>query len=526
MRSTLLVLLFLVTSCNPAPRTQVMLIVDADATVRAMSPNVSVRIRGGESLDMISAGETREFFGPQFPMEVPIIPRDNEANRVFRVEVRAIPPSGGPSIVVRAASGFVRGQTRSLFVFLSGSCAGDECAGQPEQTCAEGRCQTVTFTRPDTLPIYGTRFDAGVVGDGGCAPFCVEICNNGGDDDDDGFVDCADFDCTARVECGGCNQCTAGNPTTCDISTRCTDFNGDACYECTPRANAGEPCAATFECYEPLVCGAGGTCTTATVGGEGAPCSLDNECSVDGSLFCAPPPASFCVRPCSSDADCSSASLGPYCMNVPITGRKVCGDTLCDPAVPNGCPNGNVCTLVGAGDNGRAATICLTATDTSGVGGSCFAQRDCLPGLFCTAQPGMSGLCVPLCNRTLPCPAPLSCVTLTTLGQIDGLPWRVYDRNLGVCAPSCTDSSQCPPWAQCVGNQCTGAHEGERCFASGGCALTPGECQTAPGAPVGQLRCTSDGLCHCSCDPALGSFCRSEFPNCIDPNGDGVLECY
>jgi hypothetical protein len=149
-------------ACDPAPRTQVMVIIDADAQLRAEIADVSAVVEGGPSRTTLAQVSEETIAVRHWPLQLPIVPQDDDASRFFRVEVTGFDGAGTRLVVARAISSFVEEETRALVIRLERSCNGRfDCA--IDETCQRGSC-TNAFVSPDDLPLLGT--DAGT-SDGG-----------------------------------------------------------------------------------------------------------------------------------------------------------------------------------------------------------------------------------------------------------------------------------------------------------------------------------------------------------------------
>jgi len=138
-------------ACTPTPRTQIMLIVDADPTVRVWATSLELDVAGRAA--SVGSFEPPEHSteSPTWPLEVAIVPLGNDASRVIRVAARASDGSGRALSSVVETS-FVPGETRALHVFLSADCEGVDCA---RETCRRGVCSPIAVPG-SALLTYGT----------------------------------------------------------------------------------------------------------------------------------------------------------------------------------------------------------------------------------------------------------------------------------------------------------------------------------------------------------------------------------
>lgn len=144
-------------ACAPAPRTQVMVSLDADEALRGEVRLIHVEVfggeRGGELEPRFESFETIS----TWPLEIAIVPFDRDATREVRVIATALATRMGPPIVsLRIDTGFVLGRTVLLERTLMSSCRGVSCEGAT--TCSGALCVS-SRVEPGLLPDY--RLDAG-----------------------------------------------------------------------------------------------------------------------------------------------------------------------------------------------------------------------------------------------------------------------------------------------------------------------------------------------------------------------------
>ena len=233
-------------ACDPAPRTQVMVIVTADEALSAEIASVRAVVRGGPSRDALDTMEERTQSSPRFPFRLPVIPRERDVSRVFDVEIVARDGAGSPLVTARALTGFVEGETRSLVVHLSSACR--EVACEASETCDQGACRDA-FVPPEDLPPY-VELDGGAdggadggVGDGGIDG-SVEPARCGDGERDPGEA------CDDGVNDGSYGGCSPGCGA---LGPRCGDGEVQSDHEaCDGTAGCGEDCVLL-----PLECGDG-----------------------------------------------------------------------------------------------------------------------------------------------------------------------------------------------------------------------------------------------------------------------------
>jgi hypothetical protein len=141
----------------PRPATAILVTVTADGAVRSELASLRIRVLDGEGAQAYS--RTRAAAELSWPVELPIVPRDDDATRTYTLEVSALDASGGALVVHRVASSFASGQSRRLHVHLEAACLGVAC---DEQTsCRDGACERTAYVDPNDLPVL----DGGIVVD-------------------------------------------------------------------------------------------------------------------------------------------------------------------------------------------------------------------------------------------------------------------------------------------------------------------------------------------------------------------------
>jgi hypothetical protein len=174
---------------STAPRTEVVLEIDADAAVRAQLQTLRVLIDvsddGGkswkkkltQSFAAADVGGWRDF---AWPARLGLVPEGNDLTRRFAVRVQALDKHGDIVVWQQAVAGFDRGRTTVLPIALIGACApaaldcGDpDCVGTSHcQTCRDGKCIDVKPLKlqdfkPSRASDAGSALDGGGGADGG-----------------------------------------------------------------------------------------------------------------------------------------------------------------------------------------------------------------------------------------------------------------------------------------------------------------------------------------------------------------------
>jgi hypothetical protein len=356
--------------------------------------------------------------------------------------------------------------------------------------------------------------------------------------------------------CGAANECTIGNcvngvccgSATCGICQTC---NGTAPGTCTPLAAgttaptgqcpAAAPCGNTGACNgaggcaqgaATVACGAAVSCTGTTYQPPSS-CSGTGTCNQTSTTTCGAYVcgASTCKTTCAGDGDCST---GNYCSGTSCVPKKAlgtgcaagnqcvsgsCTDGVCCNA--GSCPTCQACNLSPAGTCSFVGTV----TDPHGRcqnTGACGNTGACDGNGACAQQPS-----------TLPCGAPVSCVSATyqpqsfcsgggTCNQMStvGCGGFVCNAAGSACLATCNnDDADCAAGFYCTGPNGTCA---AKKAAGAGCG-TGHECTL--GNCTDNVCCATSSCSACqSCDVnGLGTCAAvadgsADPPNC-GPNG-------
>ncbi len=378
-------------SCKETlPRTQIMVVLDAEQAMRGETDSIEVIIKGSTGRE----GELRtERFlrvwgdgadGIGWPRQVAVGPLDDDASRIF--EFVATARTAGEEEIgrVRAIGGYVEGKTLMLVLVMEDACHGELCT--EETTCVMAECVSAYFEAkdlpeydPNAVPDLADTFedasvpdagalDAGApdlncdIDNGGCDP--LTSCSVVGDEllcgvcplgyTGDGYVGCEDIDECAEPDRGGC-----------DPEAPCTNTEGG------------------FRC---------GDCPEGFTGGGDVGCQDINECAdnrggCDAQVDCTNTPGS---RVC---GDCPSGYTGSgesSCLDIDECAQADRGG--CDALVT--CDNTvgfRTCGDCPGGYNGDGETGCTDIDECAAAdAGGCDPKTTCenVPGSRnCTACP-------------------------------------------------------------------------------------------------------------------------------------------
>jgi hypothetical protein len=189
-RITLPLMFALLASCasDSEALTQVMVVLDAETQVRTLAREIDIEVRTGtgpvRDWDVRAMRSLTQGSGIDWPLEAALVPRSNDANRVYLVIATARDREGEAIAEVRAISGYQPGKTLSLLLLFEDSCITKALTCNEEQTCRRGECVDA-HVDPADLPAY-ERDDAG---DAVLVPFWPIDAGDGdaGGDADSGF---------------------------------------------------------------------------------------------------------------------------------------------------------------------------------------------------------------------------------------------------------------------------------------------------------------------------------------------------
>ena len=326
----------------PADRTQVTVVVDAEDAIAEQTKRLEFRVWGGSGRDgaELSLRLTEELRPDSgFPVRLALVPLDQDATRVYRVEVNAYDAQEERVATIRALSGYRQGQSLRLDLLFEDRCARVQC-DDLAQTCRAGECMDAQRDVGDLMPLEPPApIDAGADApmndeDAGSCTDDAE-CDDGLDCTADGCSEngvCAfapdDARCDDEIECtiDSCDPetgCTAEpSDTACDDGVACTvdrcdpetgcafeptdalceqDDNPCTVARCTPAGCVAEPVEGA--CDDGNFCNGTDQCVDGTCGGHsGNPCMGDTVCDAERGA---------CVG-CATDSDCPSDIVGEF----------------------------------------------------------------------------------------------------------------------------------------------------------------------------------------------------------------------
>jgi cysteine-rich repeat protein len=500
------VLAGLVACTSTEPRTQVMLVVDAEDSLREVADSLRVEVRGYFASEGAGADRTQhdevyalEALSGSWPYSFAIAPQRGDSSRLYDATITLQSAGGGTLAVLRVSSGFVQGKTLAVALRFDSSCKAKSLECDASESCAAGSCVPAKIN-PRMLPELdgpesgggaGRETDMSPVGTGGTV--AVGGAGASGDAAGGGGAPRAGTGATPRAGSGGTTPPAAGTggsegpPGTCgdgqvtgteQCDTAIATGQDGAC----PTACAPEPCGVVV--LEGNDCDARCTLTPLEVPvpndgccAPGSTPELDSDCKatcgngvLEGNETCDPP--SNCPTPqtCTSDNACIAAN---------VTGDAATCSAVCNLPEVVECRNGDRCCPDG----------CTRATD-----GDCSAS--CGDGVvtltaFETCEPT---------NALFPCPTPETCKT-------DGCSKATLTGSAANCNSFCSrdtiDSPKrsdgcCPPNAN--------ANNDNDCRASCGNNVVEAGERCDGNCPGGANDCNDD--MNCTADRFSGSGCN------------------
>jgi hypothetical protein len=357
-------------ACSPGTPTQVIVDLDADATIRAATSHVAVTITQADGSSASRTVATRDM--ERWPLHFPIAPVGGDATRTFSFHAQTV--GSGATSTVRYHGGFVEDRLVHVSLRFTADCAGNAC--DPLTTCEAGVCVSACSDETRTPPVCVQSIDAGPALDGG---------RDGGDDagSDAGF-DAFRPDigiCTVNADCGAVIESPFGP---CEgFVEPCGESGTRRRTITTPRCESGtcfyDMTTHSESCSRPTE---GSSCQADAFSAWGACGGFADECAADGietrtrtSYQCRRGACEISAvegesRPCSRATNgrpCGAS--GTYCGA--RSDCNVCRDEVCVPNTPHYDLSCNPSCGSSAGLCG-AFTICCGETDAcpSGRAGS------------------------------------------------------------------------------------------------------------------------------------------------------------
>ncbi|HET8933883.1 MAG TPA: hypothetical protein VFN67_10600 [Polyangiales bacterium] len=536
------------------PRTQVMLVIEADDEVRARATELGVTFESRSEFDHIDGTPYTETFSttegsmPYWPYSVALLPRDNDTRRSYRIVATLY--EGETAIAeLRARSGFIAQRTLELQLLFTADCLEKSLDCSEQETCFGGACLSSDVDVLSLSALGGTgpgadgaipnssevrtgaqtRMGGGTAGAGGKSPGQHGAGGaSGGDAADGGTM----TDKPVRIIGGNCGDGVWNDEEECD--TAIAQGKPGACPE---------SCSATDSC-KPLQ-REGAACKTRCMEYPIQTATADDGCCLPGT-----DPG--------TDPDCAMVAT---CGNGVVEMGELCDGDTC-PTDPAACPRSNECQrpmIVGdaASCSARcvmlAIEVCVTGDGCCGTSGCTNAtDAECSPSCGNgivedafgeTCEPTSTDQTCPSCNDGDPCTddittgTPENCnvrcdhepVTRTVNGDMCCPAGRGNANNDTDCPAMCgnsviergefcdgncpTGANQCEDFIPCTrgvlvaspcGMRCNfepilGAANGDMCCPFGANAMSDNDCAPSCGNLVVERGEMCDGNCPTSC---------------------------
>jgi hypothetical protein len=268
----------------------------------------------------------------------------------------------------------------------------------------------------------------------------VEVCDNGKDDDGDGFIDCNDSDCDTNIFCNtnninnlnntnnlnnlnNTNNVNNTNNTTPEVDcANSIDDDGDGATDCDDTDCVDDPACAPVECDDTTFYF--DTATAACV--DGFYCSLNSayaptcvaESASEGGTYygaCGTakecPVGSFCLNSrclpfcnTTSHPDCPMDGICLYTWEE--TGYNLCESLETCTIFPDSCPDGKSCY------SADQTAFCFD-TGTVLIDETCENTQDCAPGGVCITSDHKCHLYCRIAEGDTDCNDGDSCVSIS-----------------------------------------------------------------------------------------------------------------
>ncbi len=436
-------------STETTPRTQVMVVIDAESEVRKLASDVDLEVRTGtgpvSSWDVREQSSLTPGTGIKWPLEAALVPRDNDANRVYLVSAIARDAQGKAIAEVRAISGYQAGKTVMLLLLFENACLDKATSCSLTQTCRSGACVDA-HVNATLLPGYSRAADGGAAGGGAGT--------SGGSDGggkDAGRSDAGGSD-AGGGDAGGAKA--DAHVAACKLDADCDDgdpCNGaESCSSGTCKAGKAFACADSGDLCRPNVC--------TKVSGK-AHCSVQD--AKDGISCKAGDSSNTAQVMCARDYACASGHCEPKTV-------EACNATQCETAAGCDPKKGCVFTPMSASMGCDDGDACTTGDKCSGTDGSCIGTaKSCDDAVACT---------VDACDPTGACthtPSDALCSGPCKAGTCDATNGCLNVTNAQDFT-DCNDSNAGTTPDLCYHGECLGGRQGAPGGSCqlGGCACT------------------------------------------------------
>jgi hypothetical protein len=528
-------------NARPAGSTQLVLEIDAEASVRTGTRRVEVHVSSWPRGQSIDAAQplTESEFTPQeadWPLQMMVSPGEGELTHLVLFDAIARDEHNVVQVEARLITVFSPNEMRHVQLFLNENCRGVRC--EPTKTCSDGTCmdaQNLTsslpnFTKTDptatpdaaAMPSSDAAMSDATppqVDSGTCTHACDPLvacqiiggkptcgdCPAGYRDVNRDGSACVDID-ECQIDRGDCDE----------KHSLCTNTPGGHECQCTDGYHGdGKICTANITCQSTVDCGEHASCELregnrvcvcgAGYEGDGSACLDVDECArkldhCRAHARCENQPGSFSC-PCSlgytehgSDCvDIDECKVDNACDDEPSACVNNAGSYMCE------CPKGY------SGD-GKGPDGCQDIDECASDNGGCDMHR------LCVNDPGEHHC--GMCQQGYATDGPTSCV------------------DVDECA---TDNGGCDPHRACINREgssscgdcdfgylplgATRCIDVDECLISNGGCNPHRECLNSPGS----YAC---GACSAGFR-ARGSFDCADIDECQTRNGgcDPLRQC-
>jgi hypothetical protein len=254
--------------------TQVMVQLAAQPGVRSQTHDVLVQVRSGQGEqtkweDRFDKTMTPDSDRYRWPLQFALLPKNDDATRVYEVSATALDGAGKEIARVRAISGYQAHKTLLLSLTLDDACIGKVAKCDETETCHSGKCADAHIGVDLLIPFKADNdgafhldkdsgidmdsasdgdnvpHDGGTVGRDGAS-------NETGDFDSSGYTDAAiahgDTGANAIVIDGGEQTSDAGSGSTDSCATDNGGCGDPQFYTCTESEDSVPHCADIDEC--------------------------------------------------------------------------------------------------------------------------------------------------------------------------------------------------------------------------------------------------------------------------------------
>ena len=131
--------LALAAACRSHPATQVVVFFHADTVLGGEAARLAVEVEGPDGVAVLTAENPVASTTAGALARVPLVPRDGDASRTFRIQGRLLADNGDELASVEAITGYREDELVELHLWFDSACRGMLDCG-PGRTCSRGVC--------------------------------------------------------------------------------------------------------------------------------------------------------------------------------------------------------------------------------------------------------------------------------------------------------------------------------------------------------------------------------------------------